>query len=123
MLVLLLTFFVRPVALRDEDLDARGYGSTGTCLREVRLLALAEVSNGPWSLRGSRGMAMARASLVCSSLAWLHVFSSGPCTVRGPGAAGHNRWGVAETPLPAKTRGRTRAAVFNVSVFEARAGF
>ena len=77
-------FFVCPVALRDEDLDARGYGCTGTCLREVRLLALAEVSKGPWSLWGPRGMAMARASLVCSSLAWLHVFSSGPCTVRGP---------------------------------------
>ena len=44
-------------------------------------------------------------------------FSSGPCTVRGPGAAGHNRWGVAETPLPVKTQGRTRAAAFNVSVF------
>ena len=29
-------------------------------------------------------MAMARASLVRSSLAWLHVFSSGPCTACGP---------------------------------------
>ena len=38
-----------------------------------------------------------------------------PCTRRGPfsactvavhGAAGHNRWGVVETPLPVKTQGR-----------------
>ena len=53
-------------------------------IREVRLLALAEVFKGPWSLRGPREMAMARASLVRSSLAWLHVFPAGPCTVCGP---------------------------------------
>ena len=32
------------------------------------------------------------------------------------GAAGHNRWGVAETPLPLKTQGRNmdRFKTFNV---------
>ena len=29
-----------------------------------------------------------------------------PCKVPVHGAAGHNRWGVAETPLLAKTQGR-----------------
>ena len=29
------------------------------------------------------------------------------CTVTVIGAAGHNRWGVVERGLPAKTRGRT----------------
>ena len=28
-----------------------------------------------------------------------------------------NRWGVAETPLPAKTQGRTRTTALNVGVF------
>ena len=37
------------------------------------------------------------------------------CIVEG--APGRNRWGVAETPLSAKSQGRTRAAAFNVSVF------
>ena len=81
------------------------------------------VRKGPWSLRGPRGMAMARASLVRSSLAWLHVSSSGPCTVCVPGAAGHNRWGVAETPLPVKTQGRTRDAAFNVVSFKPERAF
>ena len=40
-----------------------------------------------------------------------------------PGAAGHNRWGVAETPLPAKTQGRTRVAVFNRVSFKPERAF
>ena len=40
-------FFVRPVALRDEDLIVRGYGRMHTRICEVRLLALAEVFKGP----------------------------------------------------------------------------
>ena len=40
-----------PVALRDEDLIVRWYGRMHTRIREVRLLALAEVFKGPWSLR------------------------------------------------------------------------
>ena len=34
------------------------------------------------------------------------------CIVEG--APGHNRWGVAETPLPAKSQGRTGDYTFNV---------
>ena len=33
------------------------------------------------------------------------------CIVEG--APGHNRWGVAETPLPAKSQGRTGDYTFN----------
>ena len=42
--------------------------------------------------------------------------SLGPCTDAVHGAAGHNRWGVAETPLPVKTQGRNmgRSLTFNV---------
>ena len=35
-----------------------------------------------------------------------------------PGAAGHNRWGVSETSLPANTQGRTRDAALNVVSFK-----
>ena len=34
------------------------------------------------------------------------ICSLGPCTDAVHGAAGHNRWGVAETPLLVKTQGR-----------------
>ena len=40
-----------------------------------------------------------------------------------PGAAGHNRWRVAETPLSAKTQGRTRAAAFNRVSFKPERAF
>ena len=44
---------------------------------------------------------------VCSLLHAVHqMLSPAPCTAAVHGAAGHNRWGVAETPLPAKTQGR-----------------
>ena len=56
------------VSLRDEDLTERGFGCTGTRLRELRLLARPDICKRPWSLRALRGMAMARASLVRSSL-------------------------------------------------------
>ena len=66
-----------PVSLRVEVLFERGFVRTCTGLvtrlREVRQLALAEVSKGPWSLRVQRGMAMARTSLVRSLLVWLQV--------------------------------------------------
>ena len=43
----------------------------------------------------------------CSCLTTYNRYCSlGPCTDAVPGAAGHNRWGVAETPLPVKTQGR-----------------
>ena len=69
----------------------------------------------PWSLGGRGEMAMAllahclphaarrRQSLSLS----LHA-----CTVVVMGAAGHNRWGVVEMGLPAKTQGRTGDCTF-----------
>ena len=56
----------------------RRLGSLGTAfLRRMTLhrytYSHPELRKRPWPLRGSRGMAMARASLVRSSLAWLHV--------------------------------------------------
>ena len=36
-----------------------------------------------------------------------------PCTVTVRGAAGHNRWGVVERRLPARTQGRTADCTFN----------
>ena len=61
---------------------------------------------------------MARASLVRSSLAWLHVLSSGPCTACG-------LWSCRPQPLgsPAKTQGRNRDAVFNVVSFKPERAF
>ena len=50
-------------------------------------------------------------------------FRQVPVQLAVPGAAGHNRWGVAETPLPAKTQGRTRDAVFNVVSFKPERAF
>ena len=35
------------------------------------------------------------------------ALSLGPCIDAVHGAPGHNRWGVVETPLPAKSQGRT----------------
>ena len=53
----------------------------------------------------------------CSCLTTYNSYCSlGPCTDAVHGAAGHNRWGVAETPLPVKTQGRNldRSLTFNV---------
>ena len=68
-------------------------------------------------LSGGRGeMAMAVASparlafargAVCACAAVHQTLSFGPCTDAVHGAPGHNRWGVVETPLPAKTQGGT----------------
>ena len=45
---------------------------------------------------------------VCRLLCAVHqTLSLGPCAVSVNGAAGHNRWGVVEKWLPAKTQGRT----------------
>ena len=109
---------VDPVALRDEVLFERGFRLLAVlaCLNYVATDALNYTkAPGP---SGDRGEWPWRALRWCAPR-WpgCTSFSSGPCTVRGPGAAGHNRWGVAETPLPVKTQGRTRAAAFNVSVF------
>ena len=68
-----------------------------------------EVSKRPWSFRGSRGYApMGAHGWVCSLLYAVHqMLSLVPCTGTVSGAAGHNRWGVVERRLPAKTQGRT----------------
>ena len=42
------------------------------------------------------------------------VPSFSPCTVTVHGAAGHNRWGVVETPLPVKTQGRNMDRILSV---------
>ena len=76
-LFLVAGFFMALVSLRDEDLCERGFWCTGkgkvTRHPEVRGRGCLELCKGPWSLRGPREMAMARASLVRSSFAWLHV--------------------------------------------------
>ena len=43
------------------------------------------------------------------------ALSLGPCIDAVHGAPGHNRWGVAETPLPAKSQGRDRGLFFLTS--------
>ena len=65
--------FSGPVTLRDVVSFVRVFGCMGARLRELRLLALPDVCKRPWSLREPREMAMARASLVRSLLAWLHA--------------------------------------------------
>ena len=53
----------------------------------------------------------------CSCLTTYNSYCSlGPCADAVHGAAGHNRWGVAETPLPVKTQGRNLdgSLTFNV---------
>ena len=76
-LFLIAGFFMAPVSLRDEVLLVRGFVCLGTGFvtryPEVRGHGRLELWKGTWSLRGPRWMAMARASLVRSSLAWLHV--------------------------------------------------
>ena len=68
---------------------------------------LPDFANAPGPC-GDRGeMAMAIARLFCplllstSDTAFFPLYSFAVL-----GAAGHNRWGVAETPLPVKTQGR-----------------
>ena len=59
--------------------------------------------------------------MAMAMVARLHVYdvhqmlplSSVPVQLPVQGAAGHNRWGVAETPLPVKTQGRTMGPQFN----------
>ena len=47
------------------------------------------------------------------------VLSLVPCTAAVHGAADHNRWGVAETLLPAKTQGRNMDRSFSVAGYVA----
>ena len=75
---------------------------------------------GRWPYRSLRSLAV---PLPCAVQQTLPL---GPCTVAAHGAPGHNRWGVAETPLPVKTQGRNAGCFFNllpqVSCFSPREG-
>ena len=62
---------------------------------------------GGWQWRSLRPLALPSFHAVHQAL------SLGPCTVTVNGAAGHNRWGVVERRLPAKTQGRTVDCSFN----------
>ena len=66
-------------------------------------------SRAPDPARGRGGYApMGADGWVCRLLRAVHqTLSLGPCTVSVNGAANHNRWGVVERRLPAKTQGRT----------------
>ena len=80
---------------------------TGTRLACARLLALPGVCNRPWSLRGSRdGNWRTVVGARFAPFPYTRHGPFSPCTVTVHGAAGHNRWGVVETPLPVKTQGR-----------------
>ena len=55
---------------------------------------------------------MAGLRLLPFSYAVRQVLSFVPCAVTVHQAPGHNRWGVAETPLPAKSQGRNMGCLF-----------
>ena len=75
-LFLVAGFFMALVCLRDEDLCERGFWCrVRVWLRVILKYAVADVLNYAKAPGGPRWMAMARASLVRPSLAWLHVCS------------------------------------------------
>ena len=90
---------------------------TGTSIPRVRQLGHPEVRKRPWPLRRSRGDGNGGRFVRSPCLpSWrglrllyaVHQMLSLWSLYRSVhGAPGHNRWGVAETPLPAKTQGRT----------------
>ena len=80
----------------------------GTHFHRVRGHRPLEVCKSPWSLRGSREYApMAGYAACCTP----YIRHSPLVPVHG--AASHNRWGVAETPLSVKTQRRTSDCPFN----------
>ena len=95
--------------------------STGTLLPQVPLLALLEVRKGPWLPSRNRGgcrwqrllvvhvpscwTARSKRTYVVHQTLSLRVPVQS-CKVEG--APSPNRWGVAETPLPAKSQGEYR---------------
>ena len=119
-------FFVRPVvsackrSLREWDLGALALLVNAVLLvgfRRVPALSHHEVCNHPWSLDDRVKMAMS--PFACCSCAVCQMRSLVPCAVAAVhGAPGHNRWEVAETPLPGKSQGRNmdRLFIFIVSV-------
>ena len=107
------------------DRFARGFGATCmdmdvllvTRSPEVHVHGLFEVHKGPWFPSRNRGE-WRWLRLVVVHVPSFHVVHQTlslcvpvqVCIVEG--APGHNRWGVAETPLPAKSQGRTRDCTF-----------
>ena len=103
------------------------HGATGVRVRVFVKFAYwlsLKFPRAPDSHRGSRGGWPWRAPRWCVPH-WpgCTSFSQVPVQLAVSGAAGHNRWGVAETPLPAKTQGRNRDAVFNVVSFKPERAF
>ena len=67
----------------------------------------------PSSLRGAEGRWRCRRLLVSFSGSLHQTLSLCPCAATVQRAPSHNRWGVSETTLPAKTQGRTLDCPFN----------
>ena len=67
----------------------------------------------PSSLRGAEGRWRCRRLLVAFSGSLHQTLSLCPCAATVQRAPSHNRWGVSETTLPAKTQGRTLDCPFN----------
>ena len=75
-------------------------------------------TKGPWPLRRSRGDGNGGRCARSPCLPFLRRTPDAvpwplrPCTAAVHRAPGHNRWGVVETPLPAKTQERTLDCIF-----------
>ena len=87
--------------------------STGTDFHLVHGAGHLDVLKRPWPRKGSRGMAIACGGRRRPYLAVHQTLSLVPSTVTVSGAGGHNRGGVAETPLLARTQGSTTDCTFN----------
>ena len=88
------------------------------CLHVFTEFAFIDTWNfakAPSSLRGAEGRWRCRRLLVAFSGSLQQTLSLCPCAAtvvqRAPS---HNRWGVSETTLPAKTQGRTLDCPFNL---------
>ena len=99
----------------------RGCSNSGLrCLGQLRVHVFTEFAytdawnyaKAPSSHRGAEGRCLRL--LVAFSGGLQQTLSLGPCAVTVQRAPGHNRWGVSETILPAKTQGRTLDCPFNL---------
>ena len=80
-------------------------------------LASPEVE-GRWQWRSLRPLALLSFVVRSAPLPpYIRCCPFGPCTVAVHGAAGHNRWGVAGTPLPVKTQGRNMGRSLTLNVY------
>ena len=87
-----------------------------SCLHVFTVFAFIDTWNfakAPSSLRGAEGRWRCRRLLVAFSGGLQQTLSLGPCAATVQRAPSHNRWGVSETTLPAKTQGRTLDYPFN----------